>query len=112
MEVFGTLDRWAASLLLLLLLAYVPIQQGRFRADLDVVLSGLLKEEAFREVNGHNKVAVGFGSCLDVFVDALSLFRELDVSPPAAPVHHDVIGSSRELAETFAYFFEYGAAAE
>lgn len=111
MEIFGRVDRCVVSLLLLLL-ACVPIQRSRFGADLELILGGLLREEEFRAVNSGNKVAVGLGSCLDVSIDALSLFSEMELRPPPSPVHHDVIASSRDLAETFAYFFEYGAAAE
>lgn len=58
------------------------------------------------------KVAVGFGACLDIFVDALDLMNKLGIDPPNDAFHHQSIGNFNELAEGFVYFFRYGAAAE
>ena len=69
-------------------------------------------QEGFRPVNGENRVAVGFGSSVDVFANALHLLEELGIDPPSEGRHYDIISSSTQLAESFAYFFEYGAAAE
>ena len=57
------------------------------------------------------KVAVGFGSCVDIFGDALPVFSATKVSPQA-PFHHDRIDDDKELAECFSYFFQQGAAGE
>ena len=57
-------------------------------------------------------MAIGFGSCVDVFADALHLLEDLGIDPPSEGRHYDIISSSTQLAESFAYFFNYGAAAE
>lgn len=99
--------------LFFVLLAVFPSQKYHFQADLDRILSSLLREEKFRKVHHQNhRVAIGFGSCVDVFVDGVELMKSLDISPPSPPVHHDVVTSENDLAESFAYFFQYGAAAE
>lgn len=99
--------------LLLLALAYRVHHRGQTNADLSRVLDGLLREETFRRVSHEkHRVAIGFGSCVDVISDGLEVLRALNIDPPESPAHHDVVSSERELAEGFAYFFQYGAAAE
>ena len=98
--------------LLLLFLVYIPTRKKIQDADLERILGGLLREEGFRPVDHRNKVAVGFGSCEDVFADGLAVLEALGVDLPEKPKHHDVVASMAGLAESFAYHFEYGAAAE
>ena len=99
--------------LVFLILAYRISNKGHYHADLDRVLDGLLREETFRLVNHQrHKVAIGFGSCVDVISDGLEVLRALDIKPPNETAHYDVVSSEKELAEGFAYFFQYGAAAE
>lgn len=96
-----------------LVLLYLPFQRNTFEADLERVLHGLLLEESFRKIDHSNhRVAIGFGSCLDIFTDGVELLDELLVPPPEVAAHHDVIHSDHSLAESFAYYFQYGAAAE
>ena len=96
-----------------LVLLYLPYQQDVFEADLERVLHGLLVEESFRKIDHtRHRVAIGFGSCLDVFSDGVDLLDELLVPHPEVAAHHDVIYSDDSLAESFAYYFQYGAAAE
>lgn len=56
------------------------------------------------------KVAVGYGACHDLFVNATSLldYRELK----GAPEHFNEISSKEEFLKSFAYFFKHGAAVE
>lgn len=98
--------------LLLLLLVYLPSRKQNFDVDLERILRGLLREERFRQVDHRNKVAVGFGSCEDLTADGLAVLDALGVHPPERPRHQDVVSSMAGLAESFAYHFEYGAAAE
>ena len=97
-----------------LILLYLPYQrQNTFEADLERVLHGLLVEESFRKIDHRrHRVAGGFGSCLDIFADGVDLLDELQVPYPEIAAHHDVISSEATLAESFAYYFRYGAAAE
>ena len=97
--------------LVFLALATFPMQKAP-QTDLMLVLKGLLREEDFREVNYNNKVAIGLGSCIDVAVDTFPFFEQLGITPPSQPSHHNVISSQEQLAESFAYSFEFGAAAE
>ena len=99
--------------LLFLILAYRVHYHGQTSADLSRVLDGLLREETFRRVSHEkHRVAIGFGSCVDVISDGLEVLHALNIDPPETPAHHDVVSSERELAEGFTYFFQYGAAAE
>lgn len=96
-----------------LVLLYLPFQQNTIEADLERVLHGLLVEESFRKVDHRrHRVAIGFGSCLDIFADGVELLDKLQVPHPEVASHHDVINSEDSLAESFAYYFQYGAAAE
>lgn len=56
------------------------------------------------------KVALGYGACHDLFVNATSL---LDYGQLAgAPEHFNEISSKEEFLKSFTYFFKHGAAAE
>ncbi|XP_023280758.1 ADP-dependent glucokinase-like [Seriola lalandi dorsalis] len=81
---------------------------------LDTVLSSLLRAE--QKVGMSNvarpKVAVGFGGCVDLIVDGVSLLNKIGLPPTDQPLHHDYIENTEQLAQSFAYFFAPGAAAE
>ena len=79
---------------------------------LQKILTGLVREETSANVTKNLRVAVGFGSCLDLVVDALPLFKSLSLRPPEKPKHHNPLRDREGLAETFAYFMREGAAAE
>uniref|UniRef100_H3BCH4 ADP-dependent glucokinase 2 n=1 Tax=Latimeria chalumnae TaxID=7897 RepID=H3BCH4_LATCH len=55
---------------------------------------------------------LGFGSCIDIIVDGVTLLNEIGITPSSNPVHHNFIETEEQLAESFAYFFPPGAAAE
>lgn len=108
----GNSERCLVSFVILVLL-YLPYQQKAFEADLERILHGLLVEESFRKIDhSRHRVAIGFGSCLDIFADGVDLLDELAVPHPDTATHHDIITSEDTLAESFAYYFQYGAAAE
>ncbi|CAG9788396.1 unnamed protein product [Diatraea saccharalis] len=56
------------------------------------------------------KVALGYGACHDLFVNATQLlnFNELK----GTPEHFNEISNKEEFLKSFAYFFKHGAAAE
>lgn len=54
----------------------------------------------------------GFGGCVDLIVDGVSLLNKLGVQPTDQPLHHDYLENAEQLAQSFAYFFAPGAAAE
>lgn len=59
-------------------------------------------------------VAVGYGSCSDVYVNAVEFLNQTDVLEKDASkwLASDKIQTRQELLETFGYFFQRGAAAE
>lgn len=81
---------------------------------LDTVLSSLLRAE--RKVGMNNvarpRVAIGFGGCVDLIVDSVSLLNKTGIQPTDQPLHHDYLENMEQLAQSFAYFFAPGAAAE
>lgn len=81
---------------------------------LDTVLSSLLRAERKVGINSvvRPKVAIGFGGCADLLVDGVSLLNKIGLIPAAQPLHHDYLENTEQLAQSFAYFFAPGAAAE
>lgn len=105
----------AVSLVMVLVaLWFRSPQNDVFDDRLDTVLSSLLRAERKVGVNGvaRPKVAVGFGGCVDLFVDAVSLLKKIGLTPTDQPHHHDFLENEVQLAQSFAYFFAPGAAAE
>ncbi|XP_018522449.1 ADP-dependent glucokinase [Lates calcarifer] len=103
------------SLFVVLLAVWFRSPQNEVLDDrLDTVLSSLLRAE--RKVGMNNvarpRVAVGFGGCVDLIVDGVSLLNKIGLPPTDQPLHHDYIENAEQLAQSFAYFFAPGAAAE
>ena len=98
------------SLLLLFLAVYIPTQ--KYKADLELVRNGLLSEEGFPSTKRENRVAIGFGSCVDVTANGVRVMEKLRVLPPNETSHNSVIETQEQLAETFGFFFERGSASE
>ncbi|XP_064622423.1 ADP-dependent glucokinase-like [Lineus longissimus] len=98
----------------IILLAYLYSRRtdNVLRERLDQVLDGLLRAEKKVSVAPKTKVAVGFGGCMDVFVNATQFLQRFGAVPPESPAHHDVVRDQEGLEEVFAYFFRSGAAAE
>lgn len=74
------------------------------------LLHGLEKLESKHVITRRPKVAIGYGVCTDVFVDAKHLLRYSD--EVGRPEHFDEINTELELLKSFAYYFRHGAAAE
>ena len=49
---------------------------------------------------------------MDLIVDGVTLLNKMGLPPTQEPLHHDYIESHEQLAQSFAYFFAPGAAAE
>ncbi|KAM3958759.1 ADP-dependent glucokinase [Aphomia sociella] len=60
--------------------------------------------------NWQPNVALGYGACHDLFVNATSLLDYRDLK--GNPKHFDEIGNKDEFLKSFSYFFKHGAAAE
>ena len=105
--------RESAVLALALSLAtYFYLKRENEKNILSQVLHGLLEEERSVNITENLNVAVGFGSCMDLIVDGIPLVKQLGLQPPAAPRHHDVFSNKKQIAESFAYFLQEGAASE
>lgn len=72
------------------------------------VINGLISVEE-QQMKLSPKVAVGYGACVDLFVDGKDLISHLE---GLQPLHHDAINDFHELHESYAYYFKHGAAAE
>lgn len=73
----------------------------------------LLILESQNQVGSGNfqpKVALGYGACHDLFVNATLLLNHRELE--GEPEHFSEIRSKEELLKSFAYFFKHGAAAE
>ncbi|XP_007252000.2 ADP-dependent glucokinase [Astyanax mexicanus] len=107
---YGTVLSVAAVLLAL----WLRLPQSGLDERLDTVLSSLLRAE--RKVGMNNiarpRVAIGFGGCVDIIVDGVTLLNKIGLQPTDQPIHHDYIENAEQLAQSFAYFFAPGAASE
>lgn len=107
---YGTVLSFAAVLVAFWLRSPQSVLDER----LDTVLSSLLRAE--RKVGMNNvarpRVAIGFGGCVDIIVDGVTLLNKIGLLPTDQPIHHDYIENAEQLAQSFAYFFAPGAASE
>lgn len=85
--------------------------KDRLRERLDGTLESLLTVERSVHINPNARVAIGYGSCLDIVAPASHLIT-LHHSPPLDPSHHGIINTQQELLESFAFYYKFGAAAE
>ncbi|XP_039248029.2 ADP-dependent glucokinase-like isoform X2 [Styela clava] len=104
--------KYGTATVVLAIAFFVAHQRSYINNELDVKVLNSLRRAESKVSPGPAKVAVGFGACIDVFVDALPLFEKLGIKPPTKSSHHEVITNFDNLAEGFAYFFRHGAAAE
>lgn len=70
----------------------------------------LERENRVGSGNLQPKVALGYGACHDLFVNATSLLDQNELKEP--PQHFNEISNKEEFLKSFAYFFKHGAAAE
>ncbi|XP_010877964.1 ADP-dependent glucokinase [Esox lucius] len=101
--------------LAMVLLAYWfrPPRVSRLDNRLHMVLSSLLRAEGKVGINNARpRVAIGLGGCVDIIVDGVTLLNKIGLPPTDQPLHHDYIENADQLAQSFAYFFAPGAAAE
>lgn len=98
-------------LVLLCALLYKKHHDDVIRGRLDDTLTSLLHVEKSFTINTDARVAVGYGSCVDVVSSAKNLITN-HYEPPSQVRHFDVISNEEELLQSFAYFYVRGAAAE
>ncbi|XP_054153267.1 ADP-dependent glucokinase-like [Oppia nitens] len=80
-------------------------------ARVELTHQSLLDIEASVSVNPKTKIAIGFGSCVDVITQSRDVILDR-YRPPKDPKPHDIIETTDELLEVFTYYFQFGAAAE
>ena len=80
------------------------------RVSMDNVLKSLLKQEKTVDSKQQVKIAVGYGACKDLFVDAKNVIGNL--KPKGTLQNFNEIKNMDEFLEMFGYFFKHGAAAE
>ncbi|XP_046430077.1 ADP-dependent glucokinase isoform X2 [Neodiprion fabricii] len=103
---FGTL----LSILVIVLAIYYRKSENTLQKRLIAVLEGLERVETKHEGLPRPKVAIGYGICTDVYIDAKYLLKySNDIR---IPEHFDEITTEKELLKSFAYYFRHGAAAE
>lgn len=95
----------------ILLAAYFTFPCRNKPFDLKVVLDGLLRAESSAVLSPDVKIAVGFGSCLDVVGNGLHVMETIGGLVPDVPENFNEIDGPDELQKTFAYFFMHGASA-
>ena len=79
---------------------------------LQLLLQGLLLQEQRVQPKSDIHVVVGIGSCHDAKADVFHIFNLSGFHTPLPAVHHDTIQNEYDLLETFAFFFNEGAAGE
>lgn len=92
--------------------------QGYFSSNelkhLTQILSSLTDlEHTNRSVVDVPRVAVGYGACTDVYLNAVDFLNASELSATwSEDAPSDKITNEKELLQTFGYFFSKGAAAE
>ncbi|EZA53561.1 hypothetical protein DMN91_005991 [Ooceraea biroi] len=98
------------TILIVLAAIYYRNTENILHQRLLTLLHGLERLENKHVITSRPKVAVGYGVCTDVFIDAKYLLKYSDEID--RPEHFDEINTELELLKSFAYYFRHGAAAE
>lgn len=78
---------------------------------MEKVLNSLLIQEKSAQVKPELKIAVGYGACKDIFVQASDVIDK-NSKPRNKLQNYNEIETMDQLLEMFGYFFSHGAAAE
>ncbi|XP_053981529.1 ADP-dependent glucokinase isoform X1 [Hylaeus volcanicus] len=103
---FGT----AVTVLTVLVAIYLRNSENVLQRRLQALIHGLEKLENKHVITSRPKVAIGYGVCTDVYVNAEQLLKYTEEIEQ--PEHFDEINTELELLKSFAYYFRHGAAAE
>lgn len=98
------------TLMIVLLAVYYRNTNDVLQKRLHSVLKALENLEKKHKVNPNPRVAVGYGICTDVYIEAGNLLEYTDQM--GEPEHFDEITTKEELLKSFANYFRHGAAAE
>lgn len=105
-----TAGTFISVLLIVIAILYRRQVDEELKDRLNSILEGLVNVEKECSVDIRPKVAVGYGACKDLFINAKELLKYYDVAQN--PEHSNDLNSIEELLKTYAYFFRHGAAAE
>ena len=100
----------ALTLLVVLTAIYYRNSENVLQKRLQTLIHGLEKLENKHVITSSPKVAIGYGVCTDVYVNADQLLTYSEEI--GQPQHFDEINTQLELLKSFAYYFRHGAAAE
>ena len=103
---------FAGVLSVLVIIAAIVYRRWVEVERMTAVLNGLLRAEQEAALANQLRVAVGFGSCVDMIGPGLEILGHIGSVPPDKPEHYDSLQNMNELQRIFAYFFRHGAAAE
>lgn len=98
------------TVLIVLVAIYYRNSENVLQKHLQTLIHGLEKLENKHVITSRPKVAIGYGVCTDVFVNAKDLLNYSE--EVGRPEHFDEINTELELLKSFAYYFRHGAAAE
>lgn len=98
------------TVLAVLLALYYRNSSDILQRKLHSVLQALERLENKHTVSPRPRVAIGYGICTDVYIEAGNLLEYSDEI--GQPQHFDEISTKEELLKSFAYYFRHGAAAE
>lgn len=105
-----TAGTFISALIIVIALLYRRQVDEVLKDRLNSVLAGLVNVEKECSVDIRPKVAIGYGACNDLFIDAKELLKYDEAAQN--PEHFNDISSVEKLLKTYAYFFRHGAAAE
>ncbi|XP_014225330.1 ADP-dependent glucokinase [Trichogramma pretiosum] len=98
------------SVLIVLAALYFRNSSDILQKRLHSVLKALEQLENKYAVNPRPKVAIGYGICTDIYIEASNILEySEDVGEPQ---HFNELNTKDELLKSFAYYFRHGAAAE
>lgn len=98
------------TVIAVLLAVYYRNSNDILQKKLHSVLSALENLEKKHTINHRPRVAIGYGICTDVYIEAGNLLEYSE--DMGQPEHFDEITTKEELLKSFAYYFRHGAAAE
>lgn len=105
-----TCTTFLTTIIIIIVAIYYRQNEDDLRPRLLAVLQGLEKLENKHEIKVRPKVAIGYGACADVYINAQNLLHYSALN--GQPQHFDEINNYEELLKSFAYYFRHGAAAE
>lgn len=97
------------SIFIILVSIFFKRPDDELHARLTSVVQGLIEVEGQYEIY-KPKVAVGYGACHDLLVNAVEFLEYDDTT--GNPEHYDDINSVNEFKQMFSYYFRHGAASE